>query len=198
MREKSTEVSFKMANSSVKVRNKESGKTMEVTPGSAEGLKKDKDWEIVEDEEEEEEKSEEDGEELDEYEMIDEDEDDKLTVKIESSGKLEAGQHKGAIIDLTTKKEDVSWQEDKAKYLEVTIEVPRENDESVKMTPAYSMESKTPQSMLGKLLQRFGANIEGDEQIDIKNTLLGQKAKFLVEKDDNGYSSVKRETVKPA
>ena len=111
----------------------------------------------------------------------------KLTVH--KSNKLEDGKHEGVIRTLEYR--DVTWKGETLEYLDLGIET----DDGVKVTVGFNS-YVSPDSMLGKLLTLFGADLECSE-IDPETLLKNTACTFLTVTNDKGYTEVVKKSVKP-
>ena len=121
----------------------------------------------------------------------------KASKKIEEgkhSGKIEEGKHSGKIVDLKTR-EGISKKGEKYVYLDVIIL----EASGVELKAGYSAYI-TPQSKLGQLLTRFGAQLNPGDKIDVEAVLMDKLVTFLTQDRKTGdatYSDVLADTVKP-
>lgn len=106
-----------------------------------------------------------------------------MKIEVEADKKLDEGKHEGVIID-------VEYRTDPYHYTDLVIEV---GDSKIK---AGFPTLITKSSKLGKLLDRFGLDVEVGTTIDPNSVLVGEQCTFLVEADGE-YSKVVTSTVKP-
>jgi len=179
-----------MMTEKVRLHNLETGERMEVTKDSAESLLEQDKFVVDEGKEKT-------SDEAGEVEKLNEDtskgeEEDDLVIEVKAGG-FEEGEHKGTIIDYNKKEVEVG-KEDLATYLDLIIDDPSEEGRG-KVGYNYYV---TPQSELGKLLKRFGVNIGVGSNVDVKDAIIGNKIKFYVQENEDGYTEIKKDTVKPA
>ncbi len=103
---------------------------------------------------------------------------------------IEDGKHEGVIISVdprTFKKGD-----EEIRYADILIENP-----NFRIKASYSA-NISEQSMLGKLLMRFGVKLIEGQKIDPTAELLSKNVSFQTSTNEKtGYSDVLRETLKP-
>lgn len=121
-------------------------------------------------------------------------EDDEFVLEVKPGG-LPEGKHKGTIIDLE-KREVELGNGGTATYLDLQIDVASVKEDT-QVTAGYPF-NISQNSRLGKLLKRFGKDLDVGENINVKDVVVGRPITFLVQEDDEGYSNVLPETVKPA
>jgi len=173
----------------VKLHNLETGERVEVMEDSAESLLEQDKFVVDEGKEK---SSEEEGE----VEKLDLDEskdvsDDDIVMEVKAGG-LSEGEHRGTIVDLQEKEVDVG-KEESATYLDLIIDVV---DEEGQGKVGYNLYI-TPQSELGKLLKKFGKDVSVGSDVNVTGTLREKAIKFYVSENEDGYTEIKKETIKP-
>lgn len=123
---------------------------------------------------------------------------DEFVATVHAKG-LPEGEHKGTIIDIEKKPVTINKDGKKKEvtYLDLTIEVPENEARKTVGYNFYISES----SQLGGLLKRFGENLNVGNDINVFDVLLGEPVKFYVQEaegDDDNYTKIKKDTVKPA
>jgi hypothetical protein len=117
--------------------------------------------------------------------------DDEFTATAKPGG-LPEGQHQGTIIDMETKEVNVGKGQT-ATYLDLIIDVPEQNGQTRVGYPF----NITNNSNLGKVLKKWVGEIEVGRDYNAKEILLEEPVIFLVQEDDDGYSNVIPDSVKP-
>lgn len=110
-----------------------------------------------------------------------------MKIAVTGSKRLEDGIHSGAIIRIEERKEPYE-------YVDIIIE-----SEGAEVKAGYPA-TINPVSNLGKLLQRFGIELEIGQELEVDKLLIGKKVQFQTmseERDGNTFSKVIANSVKP-
>jgi hypothetical protein len=110
-----------------------------------------------------------------------------VTKKLE----IKDGLHDGAVVA-------VEYRETPYQYVDVVLEFPNDG-QNLKLRAGYPTVISTT-SKLGKLLMRFGAQLEVGKNVDPDKVLVGKKCHFvtLTEETKNGtFARVVADSVKP-
>lgn len=130
------------------------------------------------------------------FEKEDEDEED-ISVTVEESGPvLDPGVYEGEITSLSKRTVDTK-DGDEATYLDISIKTEGESGDPIEVTAGYPL-NVTRRTMLGKMLKRFKQNLKVDKKLHLSKTLKDTKVQFQVKENEDGYSEVIRDTVRPA
>lgn len=112
-----------------------------------------------------------------------------MKIKVEESIKLDDGKHDGEI-------EDVEYKEPKGyKYTDIVL-LTKHKGKDIKVKASYPS-NITENSALGQLLERFGAKLVIDEELEPEEFMTkGKKVEFMTITKDKYYNVV-LESLKP-
>ena len=116
-----------------------------------------------------------------------------MKLEVKEQIKIEDGVHQGAIIG-------IEYREDPYDYTDLIIEF-KYKDQDMKLKAGY-VTYVSEGSKLGKLLVRFGLQLEVGISVDPDKHLIGKKCQFMTitekGKNDTEYAKVIPDSVKPA
>lgn len=111
-----------------------------------------------------------------------------LTRHVDEDQTVKPGEHEGIIVAIEPRTNEFKGKE--IKYLDLQIEI---DDKKIK---AGYPDSLSPNSMLGKLLARFGTEVRPGANIDLEAILMGKTVIVQTTNDEKGYTRVDRGTMK--
>ncbi len=113
-----------------------------------------------------------------------------MKVEVKESKGIEPGEHKGEIVGFD--KRDTVIKGDDVTYFDINIEEEETEVELSHSVPLNVSES----SNLGKLLKKFGVELNPGDKVDPEEELEGKKVKFQTINNDDGFAEIK--SISPA